>query len=127
VSPRWQPPRQDPDGTVHRRVAHAAEYSIETPLYRREIAGGTVTCRMLTSPQRAKRIIQLSAEYYEAGILTTHIVQCESESDEVRQLQRLERVIREASRKPELPPRQLEHQSRLRRAAALARMSLLRR
>lgn len=121
MTPAWRPPRHDADGTVHRDVANAADYSIKTPLYRREISGGTVTCYQLRSPTPAKRLIQLEAEYMEAGILTTHIVHCEDLDDEHRQLQRLERVIREASRKPAITDQQMRRATRLRRAAAAAR------
>jgi hypothetical protein len=121
MSPAWRPARHDPDGTVHRDVAHAADYDVKTPLYRREVAGGTVTCYQLRSRKPAKRLVQLEAEYTEAGILTTHIIHCEDLEDEVRQLERLERIIREASRKPEITDQQMRRASKLRRAAAAAR------
>jgi hypothetical protein len=88
----------DPD--QHARVAHAAEYSLELPLYQRRVGNGTITCRMLKSPTPAKRLVQLVAEYYDAGVQVTQVVQCEDEPDEVRQLARLERRILEASRRP---------------------------
>jgi hypothetical protein len=93
--------RFDPDGVVeHRRVAHAAEYSIELPLYMRTIGNGSVKCVLLKSPTPAKRIVQLIAEYKEAGVYVHQVVQCISETEELAQLQRLERVILEASRRP---------------------------
>lgn len=119
----WRPPRREPDGTQHRDVAHAAQYSIVTPLYRRAIAGGVVVCELLRSPTPAKRLVRLTAEYSDAGIATTHVVMCESEVDEVAQLQRLERIIGEASRRPSLTAAERRRQSRLRRAAAIARAS----
>jgi hypothetical protein len=101
VSPAWRPPRLDSDGvTVHADVAHAAEYSIETPLYVRTVGNGTITCKLLQAPTPAKRIVQLLAEYYERGVQVTHVVQCASESEEIRELERLEKVVLEASRKP---------------------------
>jgi hypothetical protein len=88
----------DPD--QHARVAHAGEYTIETPLYQRRVGNGTITCRMMRSPTPAKRIVQLVADYHDGGIQTTRVCQCESEQEEVRDLQRLERLILEASRRP---------------------------
>lgn len=97
----WQPNRLDSDGvTVHARVAHAAEYSIDVPLYHRRVGTGMITCRLLRSPTPAKRLVQLVAEYVEAGVDTMRVVQCDSEVDEVRQLHRLERIILEATRRP---------------------------
>jgi hypothetical protein len=97
----WQPNRLDSDGvTQHARVAHAAEYSIQVPLYHRHVGTGMITCRLLRSPTPAKRIVQLVAEYVERGVDTTRVVQCESEVDEIRQLERLERIILEATRRP---------------------------
>jgi hypothetical protein len=95
-------PRFDPDGTQHARVAHAADYSIELPLYHRRVGNGMISCRMLKAPTPAKRIIQLVAEYSDAGVAVQHVVQCTSEAEEVRQLERLERLILAASRRPSL-------------------------
>lgn len=93
--------RLDADGvTQHAPVAAAADYSIETPLYHRSVGNGTITCRMLKAPTPAKRIVQLVGEYTDAGVEVLHVVQCESEDEEIRQLERLERVILAASRRP---------------------------
>jgi hypothetical protein len=92
--------RVDPDGTEHARVSQANDYSIEIALYRRDVAGGSITCRMLKADRPAKRIVQLVAVYMDAGVQTERIVQCENEDEEIRQLERLERIIREASRRP---------------------------
>lgn len=93
--------RLDSDGvTQHADVAHAAEYSIDVPLYHRRVGNGTIVCRLLKSPTPAKRIVQLQADYLDAGVDVHHVVQCDSELDEIRQLERLEGVILRASRRP---------------------------
>jgi hypothetical protein len=97
----WSPNRLDADGvTQHARVAHAADYSVELPLYHLEVGNGTIFCRVLKSPSPAKRIVQLVAEYTDAGVEVLQVVQCESEAEETRELERLERRILEASRRP---------------------------
>lgn len=88
----------DPD--QHARVANAAEYTEELQLYARVVGNGTIRCVMRKSPTPAKRLVQLVAEYWDAGVQVTQVVQCDSEQDEVRQLARLERRILEASRRP---------------------------
>ena len=92
--------RLDPDGTQHARVAHAADYSIELPLYDRRVGNGHIFCRMLRSPTPAKRIVQLVAEYSDAGVEVLRVVQCASEQEEITQLERLEKLILAASRRP---------------------------
>jgi hypothetical protein len=52
----------------------------------RNLAGGSITCELLRSPTPAKRLVRLVAQYFDAGILTTHVVQCDSETEEVSQL-----------------------------------------
>lgn len=93
-------PRFDPDGTQHARVAQATDYSIELPLYHRKVGNGMIYCRMLKAAGPARRIVQLVAEYGDAGVDVHQVVQCFSDEDEVRQLQRLEGIILEASRRP---------------------------
>jgi hypothetical protein len=88
------------DGEQTMRVAQAHDYSIELPLYVRRVGSGRITCRMLKAPAPAKRIVQLVADYIEAGVHTTRVVQCESEFEEIRQLERLEGIIRAAERRP---------------------------
>lgn len=94
--------RLDPDGvTQHAAVANAGEYSIDLPLYHRRVGNGTITCRMLKRKGGpGKRIVQLVGEYSDAGEGVTHVVQCASETEEVEQLARLERIILAASRRP---------------------------
>lgn len=94
--------RLDSDGvTQHAAVANAGEYSIDLPLYHRRVGAGTITCRMLKREGGpGKRIVQLVGEYEDAGEGVTHVVQCASEVEELAQLARLERIIREASRRP---------------------------
>jgi len=97
----WRPNRLDSDGvTVHRDVANAADYSIDVVLYRHQVGTGSIVCRMLKSPTPARRIVQLVATYLEEGIQTDRIVQCTSETEEIAQLERLERIILKASRRP---------------------------
>jgi hypothetical protein len=93
-------PRFIDDGEQTMRVAQAHDYSIELPLYVRRVGSGSITCRMLKAPTPAKRIVQLVAEYVEAGIDTTRVVQCESEVEEMHQLARLEGIILAAERRP---------------------------
>lgn len=93
-------PRQEPDGTQHMRVAQAREYPVEIVHYRRRVAGGVITCRTRKSRTPGRRIVQLTANYLERGIDTQRVVQCESQEEEMRQLERLERIILEASRSP---------------------------
>jgi hypothetical protein len=93
-------PRFDSDGTQHARVAQAADYSIELPLYHRRIGNGVVYCRLLKAPTPAKRLVQLVAEYSDAGVAVQHVIQCESEQDEMSSLARLEKLITAASRRP---------------------------
>jgi hypothetical protein len=97
-------PRTDPDGTQHARVAQAHDYSIEIPQYRLAVGNGTITCRMLKAPQPARRLVQLLAEYTDAGVEVLQVVQCDSETEEVAQLARLERIILAASRRPHRVP-----------------------
>jgi hypothetical protein len=97
-------PRTDPDGTQHMPVAHAADYGVAIAYYHRSIGNGTITCEGLRSPTPAKRLVRLLAEYTDAGEHITHMVQCDSEEDETRQLARLERLILAASRRPSQPP-----------------------
>lgn len=93
--------RLDSDGvTQHARVANAGEYSIEIPLYHRRVGNGTIMCRMLKQPAPGKRIVQLVGEYSDAGVEVLQVVQCSSEQEEHEQLQRLERIILAASRRP---------------------------
>lgn len=104
---KWRPPRVDPDGVQHKDVAHAAEYSIEQVLYRRQVGTGNITCRLHTSATPAKRIVQLTAEYDEGGIFTSRVVRCESETEEMLELQRLEKIIRKASTRPAFTQQQI--------------------
>lgn len=96
-------PRFDPDGTQHARVAQAADYSIEVALYHRKVGNGWIHCRMLKAPTvstGSRRIVQLVAEYSDAGVDVHQVVQCSSEQEETAQLARLERIILTASRRP---------------------------
>lgn len=95
-------PRFDTSGdrAQHARVAQAADYSIEIPLYQRHVGNGVILCRMLKAPTPARRIVQLIARYTDAGVEVDHIVQCDSEQEEIHQLERLEKLILQASRRP---------------------------
>ena len=97
--------RVDPEtGGLHMRVAHEADYAVDRMLYRRLIGNGIVTCRLLKSDAAGARgLVQLVAEYSDAGVLTTQVSLCESEDDEIRQLSRLEKIILAASRRPTRP------------------------
>jgi hypothetical protein len=92
--------REDPDGTRHLPVASTGEYE-EIPAYVRNVPGGRITCFTLKRREGpGKRMVQLRADYTEAGCATTKIVKCDSDVDEVRQLERLEKLILAASRRP---------------------------
>lgn len=94
-------PRTEPGDVTHARVAQSGDYTIDLPLYRREIGNGSITCRMLKrAGGPGRRIVQLVGEYYDAGVQVTHAVQCNDEPDELRQLERLEGIIRAAQRRP---------------------------
>jgi hypothetical protein len=97
----WRANRLDSDGVIqHAPVANAADYAVDVVLYRRQVGTGSIVCRMLKSPTPARRIVQLAATYNESGVQTDRIVQCASETEEVAQLERLERIIRAASCRP---------------------------
>jgi hypothetical protein len=94
-------PRFDPDGIVqHARVAQATTYELATILWCRRLAGGEIRCELLrgaTGP--ARRIVQLVAEYEDAGEPCTRVRRCESPAEETEGAAYLERMIIEASRR----------------------------
>lgn len=95
--------RHDADGTVHRRVRNIGTYSEVTTLRRIRIGTGSIEVRLAKNAAGpGRRIVQLVADYNDAGVAVQHVVQCDDELDEARQLQRLERLILEAMRRPAL-------------------------
>lgn len=93
-------PRFDPDGVVqHTRVANAADYSRVTILWRRQLAGGEIRCELLRAATPARRIVQLVAEYQDAGETHTRIRHCDHPADEAYGAALFERLIIEASRR----------------------------
>lgn len=84
-------------------VAHAAAYERVTVLWRRTVGSGFIECRLLRARRPAKRIVQLYAEYLDAGVPTTAVVGVDSPEEEARVAARLEAQIRHAGRLPDLP------------------------
>jgi len=94
--------RVDPDtGGLHARVSQAHDYEVVTVLWRRRVGNGTLQCRLLRAKRPAKRIVQLLAEYTDAGVLTTAICQVHSPQEEAADAFRLERQILWASTRPQ--------------------------
>ena len=94
-------PRFTDDGRQTMRVAQAAIYELHRPFYVRHVGNGRVTCypaKRAGGP--GMRLVQLVAEYTDAGCLTTAVVQVGSLEEELAELARLERRILEASRRP---------------------------
>jgi hypothetical protein len=96
--------RHDDDGTVHARVRNVGRYSVQTVLYTRSVAGvGTIRCELLRNRDGVgRRLVQLVADYVDAGVAVQRIVMCDDELDEKYQLGRLERTMLEAMRRPAL-------------------------
>jgi len=96
--------RHDDDGTVHARVANVGNYGVQTILYTRKVGGaGTIRCELLRRRGGpGKRLVQLVADYDDAGVAVQRIVMCDDELDEQYQLRRLERTMLEAMRRPAL-------------------------
>jgi hypothetical protein len=93
-------PRFDPDGIVqHATVATVAEYGVQTILWRRKVAGGTIRCELLSAAGPAKRIVQLVAEYPDGDTICTVIRKCADPEEEMLGVAYLERVIIQASRR----------------------------
>jgi hypothetical protein len=96
-------PRVDPEtGALHKRVSQAHEYQVASLLWRRPVGNGIVTCELLRSiTGPAKRIVQLRADYTDAGTVTTDVIQLAGEDDEQLQVMLLTVKILEASRRPD--------------------------
>jgi hypothetical protein len=96
-------PRVDPEtGALHARVSQAHDYTRVTTLWRRTVGNGSIECKMYRAASGpARRIIQLHAEYTDAGVHTTTVCGVADPLDEQRQAARLERVIRAASARPD--------------------------
>lgn len=87
--------------SLHARVSQAHDYDRITTLWTRTVGSGQILCQLRrASSGPARRIVQLIAEYEDAGVLTTHTVQVESAEEEAREAQRLERLILEATIRP---------------------------
>jgi hypothetical protein len=99
----FRAPRFDASGDQHAAVAHAADYELVTTLWRRRVGNGSITCQLLRAKRPAKRIVQLHAEWTDAGVPTTCICQVHSPAEEAHDAARLERLILAASRRPEEP------------------------
>ena len=95
--------RHDPDGTQHKMVADSIDYRVAATLWRRKVGNGSITCKLLRGHKPSARIVQLLAEYDDAGTAVSRVVNCTDQLDEERQAQRLERIIRQASARPAAP------------------------
>lgn len=91
------------DGDQHMGVAHAAHYERVTTLWHRRIGNGSIECQLLRAKRPAKRLVQLLAEWDDAGTPTTAIVMIKDELEEAREAARLERTILAASIRPTAP------------------------
>jgi hypothetical protein len=92
-------PRKDPDGVVqHRAVATAGTYRVDKTLWRRKVAGGTITCELLRRVEGpGKRPVRLIADYEDAGVACQDVIYCETPMEEQEAMGRLERKILKAS------------------------------
>lgn len=99
--------RHDADGTQHKMVADSIEYRVAATLWQRKVGNGSITCKLLRGHKPSARIVQLLAEYDDAGTAVSRVVNCTDQLDEQRQVQRLERVILLASTRPTEPGAEL--------------------
>jgi hypothetical protein len=99
----FRAPLFDASGDQHMAVAHAADYEVVTVLWRRRVGNGSITCKLLRAKKPAKRIVQLHAEWTDAGVPTACVCQVHSPEEEQADAARLERQILAASRRPEEP------------------------
>lgn len=100
-------PRVDEDtGALHMRVPDAVRYERErvTTLWSRKVGNGTLRCELLRGHKPARRIVQLVADYEEAGNGMLHTCVCEDELDQARQEERLEKLMLKAAVLPSDPP-----------------------
>jgi hypothetical protein len=96
-------PRQDAEtGGMHMRVPDAVDYERQrvTTAWRRKVGNGTLTCEVLRGHKRSRRLVQLVAEYEDAGDAALRTCICDDELDEARQVQRLEKLMLEAAARP---------------------------
>lgn len=99
--PRSYGPRVDPETrSLHARVSQAHDYDHITTLWTRKVGTGQIVCQLRRASEPAQRIVQLVAEYEDAGVLTTQIVQVESADEEKREALRLESLILESIVRP---------------------------
>lgn len=98
----WAPQQDSDTGGRHMRVTDAIDYerSRVTTLWRRPIGNGTLRCELLRGHKTSRRLVQLVAEYEDAGDAAARTCVCDDELDEARQVARLERIMLEASARP---------------------------
>lgn len=90
-------------GAAQARVPEAHTYDLRVALYERRVGAGVIRCHLVRSSEGpARRLVQLVADYYEAGVAVTTCVQVASDDEELRELARLERVMLAAQRRPAL-------------------------
>jgi hypothetical protein len=94
--------REDDDGVVtHLAVADVAVYDRAVALYTRTVGAGVILCeQMRANKPGQRRLIRLTASFEEAGTAVTAVCICESELDEQRSLERLDKRMRAALVKP---------------------------
>jgi hypothetical protein len=98
-------PRVDADtGGLHMRVPDAIRYERErvTTLWTRRVGNGTLTLELLRGHKPSRRLVQLVADYEDAGNGIIRTCVCEDQLDEARQIARLEKLMLEASIRPML-------------------------
>lgn len=106
MSSAWRPNRLDADGvTVHRDVAHAADYNDATMLRRWNVGNGTIRLELVRSatPGTMRRA-RLVADYEDEGVAVQEVVMCSDELEEAKATARLEAKIMTASARPIVSP-----------------------
>lgn len=94
-------PQLDPDGVVqHKPVSSVAAYGRILTLWERKIGTGSIRCELVRAAQPAHRIVRLIADYQDAGIEVQQLVQVHNVMEEQAETARLERIIRQASIRP---------------------------
>ncbi len=80
--------------------AIAYERARVTTLWSRRVGNGTLTCELLKGHKPSRRLVQLVADYENAGDTETRTCVCDDPLDEARQIKRLETIMLEAAARP---------------------------
>lgn len=86
------------------RVPDAITYERErvTTLWKRRVGNGTLTLELLRGHKPSRRLVQLVADYEDAGNGVIRTCVCEDQLDEARQTERLEKLMLDAANRPAL-------------------------